>query len=179
MLTSALRLFIMNLNQFKQQLKNDPLPVVVDMWAPWCVPCRVSKPILESLALEYKDKVDFVAINADEHPDLLRELKVFGIPTVLLTRNGEIISKHTGSMPRENYRVMFEVLTRPGQTAAVSMSGFDRFLRLLTGTAIALVGVSTNTWALILLGAATTFLGVYDRCPIWRALTSTVIKKTP
>ncbi len=167
----------MNLIQFKQQLKNNPLPTVVDLWAPWCAPCRVSKPILESLAQEYKGKVDFVAINADEHPDLLRELKVFGIPTVLLTRGGEIISKHTGSQPRENYRVMFEVLTHPGQTVAIPMSGFDRFLRLFAGTAIAIVGISTSTWPLILLGAIIAFFGIYDRCPIWQTVTSAFTKK--
>jgi thioredoxin len=166
----------MNLNQFKQQLKNNPLPTVVDLWAPWCVPCRISKPILESLAQEYKGKVDFVAINADEHPDLLRELKVLGIPTVLLTRDGEIVSKHTGSQPRENYRVMFEVLTHPGQTAIVPMSRFDRFLRLFVGTAIAIIGLSTNTWLLILLGVIIAFLGIYDHCPIWQTITSAVTK---
>jgi thioredoxin len=169
----------MNLNQFKQQLKNNPLPTVFDLWAPWCVPCRISKPILEALAQEYKDKVDFVAINADEHPDLLRELKVFGIPTVLLTRDGEIVSKHTGSQPRENYRVMFEVLTHPGQTVAVPMSEFDRFLRLITGTVIALIGISTNTWLLILPGAIIAFFGVYDRCSIWQTVTGAFTKKTP
>jgi len=167
----------MNLIQFKQQLKNNPLPTVVDLWAPWCAPCRVSKPILESLAQEYKGKVDFVAINADEHPDLLRELKVFGIPTVLLTRGGEIISKHTGSQSRENYRVLFEVLTHPGQTVAIPMSGFDRFLRLFAGTAIAIVGISTNTWPLILLGAIIAFFGIYDRCPIWQTVMSAFKKK--
>ena len=169
----------MNLNQFKQKLINNPLPIVLDLWAVWCVPCRISKPILESLALEYKDKVGFIAVNADEHPNLLRELKVSSIPTVLLTRNGEIVSKYSGSQQRENYRVLFEVLTHSSQTAAVSISGVDRFLRLFAGTAIALIGVSINIWALILLGAIIAFFGVYDRCPIWQTLTSAFTKKTP
>jgi thioredoxin 1 len=169
----------MNLSELKQQLKQSPRPAVIDFWAPWCAPCLVSKPILEELAREYKDKVDFQAINADEHPDLMRELHIFGIPTVLLTRNGEIISKYTGSQPREIYRIMFEALTHPNKTVTVPMSAFDRYLRLLAGTAIALVGVSASAWFLILIGAVIAFWGVYDRCPIWRAITSALIKKTP
>jgi hypothetical protein len=59
------------------------------------------------------------------------------------------------------------------------MSAFDRGLRLFGGAAVAVVGISTNAWALILIGAIIAFLGVYDRCPIWKALTSTFAKKTP
>jgi thioredoxin 1 len=75
----------MNLDELKRKLRSHPNPVIVDLWAPWCIPCRVSKPIMESLAKEYEGRVDFWAINADEHSQLIHELKIFGIPTVLVT----------------------------------------------------------------------------------------------
>jgi len=172
-------LTIMNLDEFKQQLKSRQNPVLVDFWATWCAPCRSTKPILESIAREYEGRVDFWAINADEHPQLLRELGIFGIPTVLITRAGEIIHKVAGAQSRENYWGMFEVLTNADETAAVSMSAFDRFLRLLAGTSIATVGLMTNAWFLVPIGGIIAFLGIHDRCPIWRAITTQFNKRTP
>ena len=169
----------MNLQDLKQQLEVQPNPTIVDFWAPWCAPCRVTKPLLESLAKEYEGKVDLLIINADEHPQLLHELRIFGIPTVLVTRSGEVIKKIAGAQSRENYRMMFEALANADETVAVSISTFDRFLRLLAGTALAIVGFNTSAWALIVIGGVIAFLGIYDRCPIWKAITSQFTQKTP
>lgn len=156
----------MNLQEFKTQLRARPKPVIVDFWAPWCAPCRVTKPTLESLAREYDERVDLWLINADEHPQLLQELKVYGIPTVLVTRSGGVLRKFTGAQSRENYRVMFEALANARETVSISMSSFDRFLRLFAGGLLAVIGLTTQTWYLLAVGAAVAFLGVYDRCPI-------------
>jgi thioredoxin 1 len=169
----------MNLDELKRKLRSHPNPVIVDLWAPWCIPCRVSKPIMESLAKEYEGRVDFWAINADEHSQLIHELKIFGIPTVLVTCHGEIINKYTGTPSRKDYRALFEALTKTGGRVTVSLSAFDRILRLFAGTVIAIVGVSTSTWLLIPVGGVIAFLGIYDRCPIWRALTSHFSRKAP
>ena len=168
----------MNLADLQQQLKSNSNPTIVDFWAPWCAPCRITKPILESLAKEYDGKVNLLVLNADEHPQLLQDLSIYGIPTVLVTRSGEIIKKYAGAQSRENYRVMFEALANGSETVSVSISGVDRFIRLFAGSALAFVGFNTNTWYLILIGAVIAFMGVYDRCPIWRAITSW-FKKTP
>lgn len=169
----------MNLKELQNKLRANPRPVIIDFWAPWCAPCRISKPILESIAREYDGRVDFWKIDADEHPELLHDLRIFSIPTVLLTRNGEVVSMHTGSQPRENYRVMFEVLTHPGKTMTVSMSAFDRLFRVLAGATITLIGLSIYSWLLVALGMAIAFLGIYDRCPIWQMLTARFTKKMP
>ncbi|HMN62095.1 MAG TPA: thioredoxin domain-containing protein, partial [Anaerolinea sp.] len=58
-------------------------PVIVEFWAPWCGPCRVMGPNLEKSAKEFSGRVDLLKINADDHPELLRELRIFGIPTIL------------------------------------------------------------------------------------------------
>lgn len=168
----------MNLEEFKHQLKSRPNPAVVDFWAPWCIPCRITRPILETLSKEFDGRVDLVLVNADENPELLRELGIFGIPTVLVTRAGEIIDTYTGAQTRHNYRKMFEALSDAGETVAISMSPTDRFIRLVTGTVLGFVGVNTDSWVLLVIGALIAFLGVYDRCPIWRAIT-TQFKKAP
>lgn len=169
----------MNLNQLEQLLKSHANPVVVDLWAPWCAPCRVTKPILESLAKEYQGSVDFLAINVDEHPDLLRALAIFSIPTVLVARDGKVIQRFTGARSRAAYRSIFAALSHSREAVTLSMSLFDRLFRLFVGINLAVVGQVTEIWLLIPIGVLIAFFGIYDRCPIWRAITSFFYKRTP
>lgn len=168
----------MKLQEFEQQLKSLSNPVIVDFWAPWCVPCRVTKPVLESLAKEYEGKVNLLMMNADDHPELLRELRVFGIPTILITRSGEIINQLSGAQSRENYRKMFEALANANETVTIPIFTFDRLLRLFSGTILAIIGLIVGAWYLLAIGGVIAFLGIYDRCPIWRAITRQFNKKT-
>ena len=160
----------MNQAQFLEKAKSSGKPVVVDFWAPWCIPCRMTKPILEKLADEYQDSVDFWPINSDENQELIQELKVYGIPTLLLIQNGEIAARYTGAQREAAYRQMFETLAN-GETIQVSISPIDRFLRLGVGTATAIFALQSSTWWLLALGLIILFTGVYDRCPIWKAIT--------
>ena len=169
----------MNLDQFREELSAHSNPVIVDLWAPWCRPCLKTKPVLEALARDYDGRVDFWAINADEHPLILSELRIFSIPTILVTRNGEILQAYTGAQSREGFRSLFEAMSRSGSAITVSMSSRDRLLRLFAGSAIAAIGFATSSWLLIIMGGAVGFLGVYDRCPVWRAVMTFFSPKTP
>ena len=91
------------------RLKKHPRPVIVDVWAPWCKPCKVLSPRLERVAREFKGRVDVWKVNADEHPDLVRAFKVFGIPTLLVFRNGREVTRVTGAVPEERIRQLFAV----------------------------------------------------------------------
>jgi thioredoxin 1 len=160
----------MNLTQFQQKVSSADKPIVVDFWAPWCMPCKVTKPILEKLAREYREKVEFLPIDADHSRDVLEHFKVIGIPTVLTIRGGEVVGCVTGAQNEAGYRSMFEALAE-GREVKVPMSSFDRMLRLGAGALLVMVGISTSNWLVLGIGGIVAFLGVYDRCPIWRALT--------
>ena len=68
---------------FFEKLKQNPRPVVVDLWAPWCGPCKVIKPTMAKLAQEYQGRVDVWEINDDNCQGLLCQLKVYGVPTLI------------------------------------------------------------------------------------------------
>ncbi|MFL7868766.1 MAG: thioredoxin [Anaerolineales bacterium] len=160
----------MDQKQFLEKTKASGKPTVVDFWAPWCAPCRMTKPVLEKLALEYHGQVDFMPINSDEHQDLLQELKIYGIPTILLVQNGKIVGRFTGAQRKDAYRRMFEALAGGGDVQ-IPISPLDRFLRLGVGTAAVIFALQSSTWWLLALGLLILFSGVYDRCPIWKAIT--------
>ena len=160
----------MDKSQFLEKAKSSEKPIVVDFWAPWCAPCRMTKPVLEKLAREYHEDVDFWPINSDENQELIQELKVYGIPTVLLIQDGEIVGRYTGAQREDAYRKMFEALAK-GDSLQIPISPVDRFLRLGIGTAAVLFALQFSTWWLLALGLLILFTGVYDRCPIWKAIT--------
>ena len=167
---AGLHLNFMDKSQFFEKAQASEKPIVVDFWAPWCGPCRMTKPMLEKLAREYHDEVNFWPINSDQNQELLQELRIYGIPTVLLIRDGKIASRFTGAQREEAYRRMFESLAN-GETLQISISPIDRLLRLGVGTATVIFALQSSTWWLFPLGLLILFTGVYDRCPIWKAIT--------
>lgn len=168
----------MDSKELFEKAKKTSHPVVVDFWAPWCGPCRVTKPILDKLAKEYKGEVEFWPINADEQPDLLRELKIFGIPTVIAIQGGKLVSRVTGAQPEDNYRNLFAALAK-GEKLTLPISFLDRFIRLSIGAAVITMAFQTQTWWAVPLGVIVLFTGLYDRIPIWKNITDYFNKKTP
>ena len=165
----------MNKDKLLEQLRQSEQPSVIDFWAPWCVPCRRIKPVLDQLAQEYDGRVNFQAINVNEHPELMREMKVFSIPTLMVIDNSKKISRMMGAQPPDSYRQLFESLATEQEISSIPISNRDRFLRLGIGTVLAIIAWMYATWWLMPIGLLVMFWGIYDRCPIWQAI-STLIK---
>jgi len=130
----------------------------------------MTRPVLERLAQEYAQKVDFLPINADDAPEVLKIFRVAGIPTVLAIRDGKVIGRVTGAQNEAGDRTMFEALAE-GKDVKIHLSSFDRLLRLGAGASLIIVGITTGAWFLAVIGGFVAFLGVYDRCPVWTAIT--------
>lgn len=158
---------------FFERLKQNSRPVVVDLWAPWCGPCRAVKPTLKKLAQEYTGRVDLWEINADENQELLRRLKVYGIPTLIVYQSDQEKVRYVGAKPQGQLKSLFESLANGTVPASSGLSGWDRFLRLLAGSVVAGIGWTNHyNWFLLVVGGILIFSAVYDRCPIWKAITT-------
>lgn len=86
--------------QFKADVLDSELPVLVDFWAPWCGPCRMLAPILESVAEQFADRVKIVKVNVDEHQETPEKYGVRGIPSLMLFKNGEMIANKVGALSK-------------------------------------------------------------------------------
>ena len=90
-----------NEKDFETEVLKSNLPVVIDFWAPWCGPCRMFSPIIEEVSEDYKGKVNFVKINADDNEKLVGDYEVMGIPTVALIEKGKLKAVSVGAIGKD------------------------------------------------------------------------------
>lgn len=93
---------------FDEVVRTSKLPVVVDLWAPWCGPCRTVSPLLEELAREYAGRMKLVKVNVDEAPSVQARFSVQGIPTFVLLKGSEEIGRLVGAHPLAQLRSWFD-----------------------------------------------------------------------
>src|SRR6202453_5387052 len=80
------------------------IPVLVDLWAPWCGPCRMISPALEQVARDLAGQIKLVKVNVDTSPGIARQFGVQAIPTLLILRSGQVTARQTGAVPLASLR---------------------------------------------------------------------------
>jgi thioredoxin 1 len=161
---------MMQLSEFHELVKMTNLPIVVEFWAEWCGPCRAMAPQLQSTEKAFEGKVQLVRVNADESPEILRELNVMGIPTVIGYASGKQVARKTGYMGEPELMAFFEAVEK-GESPVFQRSLMTRIIYLVAGAALIVAGVSGGTsWLLIVLGVLVAIYGIWDRCPIISAI---------
>jgi len=86
---------------FEQEVTKSAVPVLVDMWAAWCGPCRVIAPVVEELAGKYQGKMKMGKLNVDDHPQVAGQYRIMNIPTLLFFKGGEEVDRIVGVVPKE------------------------------------------------------------------------------
>ena len=93
---------------FETEVLGSDVPVLVDFWATWCMPCRMLAPVIEEIASENEGKIKVGKVNVDENPDLARKYRGMSIPTVLVFKNGELTATSVGVDSKENILKLLE-----------------------------------------------------------------------
>ena len=94
-------IMLLNDSNFDTEVESNSKPVMVDFYADWCAPCQLLGPRVEEVALEYKDKVTVGKFNVDQSLTIPMRFGIQGIPTVLFFKNGELVDRVVGLVPRE------------------------------------------------------------------------------
>jgi thioredoxin 1 len=97
-------------NENFESLKNGEQPLVVDLWAPWCGPCRMIGPVISELANDYAGRIIVGKCNVDEEEDLAMEFGVRSIPTILFFKGGQLVDKFIGAAPKAVLEEKFQAL---------------------------------------------------------------------
>ncbi len=103
---------IVNSGNFEQEVIKSALPVVVDVYAPWCGPCRQMAPLFEELSKELEGTVKLVSLNIDEERELAIQYNVSSIPTFIFFKNGKVVGKETGFMNKDALKDKIDMLLK-------------------------------------------------------------------
>ncbi|MBN1438019.1 MAG: thioredoxin [Anaerolineales bacterium] len=102
---------------FEKTVLQSPMPVLVDFWAPWCLPCRMVAPALEKLAEVYAGRLVVAKVNTEENPEWAMRYGIQGIPTMLIFQGGQVVHQQVGALPYPYLRQMVEqVLAKAPQS---------------------------------------------------------------
>jgi thioredoxin 1 len=93
---------------FQTEVLGADLPVLVDFWADWCGPCRMIAPSVSQIAEEYDGSIKVAKVDVDDNPAIPGRYGIVGIPTVMLFKNGEVVERIVGALPKD--RILAQIL---------------------------------------------------------------------
>jgi thioredoxin 1 len=102
----------LSLAAFDTEVTASELPVLVDFWAEWCMPCRMIAPSVEQLAETYKGKLKVFSVNVDNEPDLAGKFNVVSIPTLIVFKGGVLHRQKVGAVPKHDIESLFKDLVK-------------------------------------------------------------------
>ncbi len=94
---------VLNQDNFEKEVLKSEIPVIVDFWADWCMPCHMLEPVIEEIADEYKGKVKVGKLNLDENQELGSKYSIMSIPAVLFFKNGEESTRLIGVRGKNDF----------------------------------------------------------------------------
>ena len=100
------KVVVLDSGNFKSEVLDSSIPVLVDFWASWCGPCRMIAPIIDQLADEFDGKVKIGKVNVDENRELASQYRVMSIPALLVFKNGQIVNQAVGARPKAELEKM-------------------------------------------------------------------------
>ena len=89
---------------FEEEVLKSITPVMVDLWAPWCGPCRMVAPVVEKLSGDFQGKIKFCKLNVDQNPDTAAKYHVMSIPTLLFFKEGKVVDTVIGAVPERTLK---------------------------------------------------------------------------
>ena len=93
---------------FKKEVLESPLPVLLDFWAEWCNPCRMIAPSIEQLAEAYKGKVTVGKVNVDAEAELAAQFNIISIPTLMVFKGGQAVAQKVGAFPKHDIEALIK-----------------------------------------------------------------------
>lgn len=93
-------------NTFKEEVLDSEILVLVDFWAPWCMPCKMIASSIEAIATQYKDKLKVCKVNVDECPETATRYKIISIPTLYIFKEGDVVDQVVGALPKTEIEEM-------------------------------------------------------------------------
>jgi len=97
---------------FEREVLASGIPVLVDFWASWCPPCKMTEPVIDELAIEYDGRLKVGKLNVDQNPQMAARYRVMGVPTFAVFCGGRVVQQRTGAQSKGQLRQMLDEVLR-------------------------------------------------------------------
>ena len=98
---------------FREVVEHATVPILVDFWAPWCGPCKIAAPEIRELAREMAGKALVLKVDTDQYPEIAAPYRIQAIPTFVVFRDGQVVSRRSGVAPRTEMRRWLDLTPQP------------------------------------------------------------------